>query len=221
MQYFPTEARLDKMFFPYYGKKAHVRANWNSVSSFCCTITFCLLWYTRLDCPPPYSDLVASMSLPHFMSIGQLRAAGRCCAAPAGKGGFQRWADGGVQSRGLKLAQQWRPGQVHGPGHFPGQSVGVSGHASCHEEHKLGLTGNAISSSRHFVIQTWSNPEHLNLVCSVQTLMRKPDLEHWELNIVMIRDRVQLTPDPGQLAVLSGLDLLLCRLTETTGVTLV
>lgn len=24
MQYFPEEARLDKMFFPYYGKKAHV-----------------------------------------------------------------------------------------------------------------------------------------------------------------------------------------------------
>lgn len=24
MQYFPSEGRLDKMFFPYYGKKAHV-----------------------------------------------------------------------------------------------------------------------------------------------------------------------------------------------------
>ena len=24
MQYFPREARIDKMYFPYYGKKAHV-----------------------------------------------------------------------------------------------------------------------------------------------------------------------------------------------------
>lgn len=24
MQYFPSDRRLDKMFFPYYGKKAHV-----------------------------------------------------------------------------------------------------------------------------------------------------------------------------------------------------
>lgn len=24
MQYFPSEGRLDKMFFPYYGKKSHV-----------------------------------------------------------------------------------------------------------------------------------------------------------------------------------------------------
>ncbi len=24
MQYFPSEGRIDKMYFPYYGKKAHV-----------------------------------------------------------------------------------------------------------------------------------------------------------------------------------------------------
>lgn len=24
MQYFPREGRIDKMYFPYYGKKAHV-----------------------------------------------------------------------------------------------------------------------------------------------------------------------------------------------------
>lgn len=58
----------------------------HGVSSIGCTITCCCcdtLDYT-------VSERSTSMSLPHFMFIGQVRAAGRRCAAPAGKGGFQR-----------------------------------------------------------------------------------------------------------------------------------
>lgn len=52
MQYFPTEARLDKMFFPYYGKKAHVRANWCTVFLLLLYHHILLLRYIWLCCPP-------------------------------------------------------------------------------------------------------------------------------------------------------------------------
>lgn len=55
----------------------------------------------------------------------QIRAAAGRRQAAANEGRLQRGADGGVQSGGLQPAQQRRPGQVSGPGHFSGHSVSV------------------------------------------------------------------------------------------------
>lgn len=77
------------MFFPYYGKKAHVSGNSGSVTSFVHTITFyCCDTFSYAVHLCALSDHSASMSLPHYLFIGQVRAASRCSAALADKGGF-------------------------------------------------------------------------------------------------------------------------------------
>lgn len=71
------------MFFPYYGKKAHVRA----IDAHCFFLY--LLQYilsTSVLCLTPF----AFMSLSQLTFTGQVRAAGGCGAALAGKGRFQR-----------------------------------------------------------------------------------------------------------------------------------
>lgn len=43
MQYFPSEGRLDKSYFPYYGKKAQV----STTHIGCCAPMYCILFYAH------------------------------------------------------------------------------------------------------------------------------------------------------------------------------
>ncbi|XP_067461483.1 sodium/potassium-transporting ATPase subunit beta-3a isoform X1 [Thunnus thynnus] len=84
MQYFPSEGRIDKMYFPYYGKKAHVSI------------------YLQSDCVRQHPDIdVLLTGSCQSSDAGELRAASGGCEAAAHQGGLQQGAAGGVQGRGL------------------------------------------------------------------------------------------------------------------------
>lgn len=74
------------MYFPYYGKKAHVSTP------------------PRVSSEPPGRVLLTDAHLPP--NAEQLPAAPGGREAAAGKGGLQQGAAGGVPGRGLGLAQQ-------------------------------------------------------------------------------------------------------------------
>lgn len=84
MQYFPGEGRFDKMYFPYYGKKAHVSIYPQSAHVHLCLQRDALL---TDGCLLPVA--------------GQLLAAPGGCEAAAQQGGLQQGASSGVQGRGL------------------------------------------------------------------------------------------------------------------------